>query len=596
MKGRGQGMANRIRGGAAVAIGVASLLAAAPAQGQSQGAGGASAGPQAQGTETISARVTATVPGTGITIDRGTGDGVQLGDRVLFSERGGTQQFGTVIELEGRAAVVRPEDPSFRPGPGVRATITVPASRFDEPEMPTTKVPVSGQEAPAPSAGDKPKPEWSNKDESWEFDMPLLAEVGAVKTWNRPPSYSGRTYLSLDHIIDSEDDRGDTFLRAGGGFQAENAFGKGGLLHFDGEWNARRASLPFENDESDRTFRLDRLSYTLGGNRHDPTRVQFGRFLQDGMPEFGILDGASFGRRLESGNSYGLSAGFLPEPDKDQQSLEDFQLSAWYRWVQDETERFTITGGYQKTWHNETRDRDLLVARLQYAPVEGWNVYSTMWIDLYGVGDNVKSSGPELTYMILDARKKLSDTTGVDLEYRHQAYPELRRADFPPVGLQQIENARVDRASATMWRWLRPRDGANGRNGMRVFGRAGGWLDEEDSGGDGEIGLEFYDTFQPGGRLDIAGFTSAGKFSSLIGGRIRYGHYGAKRSWSALYEIRLNDITGFGNDTDDQALHRIRGSYEFYRSSGLSASFSAEAQFQDLEDQVFLGFFLQRTF
>lgn len=553
---------------------------------------------EGQTTEDIPARVTATVPGTGILIDRGAGDGLQLGDRVVFSERGGTQQFGTVIELEGRGAVIRPEDPAFRPGPGVRATITVPASRFEGPETATDLVPIPRAEPAkpengAPAPGD---PKWTNKDESWEFDMPLLAEVGAVKTWNRPPSYTGRAYLSFDHIMDTEDERSDSFLRAGGSFQAENAFGRGGLLHFDGEWNARHAQIPFENDESDRTIRLDRLSYTMGGNRHDTTRIQFGRFLQDGMPEFGILDGASFGQRFESGNSYGASVGFLPEPDKDQQSLEDFQLSAWYRWVQDETERFTVTGGYQKTWHNGTRDRDLLVARLQYAPVEGWNVYSTMWIDLYGVGDNVKSSGPELTYMILDARKRLNDRTGVDLEYRHQAYPELRRNDFRQVALQQLEDARVDRLSATIWRWLRPRNAGDGRSGLRAFGRAGAWLDEEDSGGDGEMGLQLYDVFMPGGRLDVSGFTSSGKFTSLVGGRVRFGHYGPKRSWSALYEIRLNDITGFNNNTDDQTQHRVRGSYEFYRASGLSASFSAEAQFQDLEDQVFLGFFLQRTF
>ncbi len=573
-----------IRAGRLLTTAAIGLLVAGPLLGQVK----------AQATEDIPARVTATVPGTGIVIDRGTGDGVQLGDRVIFSERGGSQQFGTVIELEGRGAVVRPEDPAFRPGPGIRATITVPASRFEDPEPPPELIPIPGK-GPDKVEGE-PETKWSNQDDEWEFDMPLLAEVGAVKTWNRPPSYSGRTYLSFDHIYDTEDERSDSFLRGGGSFQAENAFGKGGLLHFDGEWNARRAEIPFEANESDRTFRLDRLSYTMGGHRHDPTRIQFGRFLQDGMPEFGILDGASFGKRLESGNSYGVGVGFLPEPDKDQQSLEDFQLSAWYRWVQDETERLTVTTGFQKTWHNGTRDRDLLIARLQYAPIEGWNVYSTMWIDLYGVGDNIKSSGPELTYMILDARKRLNDRTGVDLEYRHQAYPELRRNDFPQVALQQLDDARVDRLSATLWRWLRPRGAQDGRGALRAFGRAGAWLDEEDSGGDGELGLEFYDFFMPGGRLDVAGFTSSGKFSSLVGGRVRYGHYGPKRSWTAQYEIRLNDITGFGDNTDDQTQHRVRGSYEFYRASGLSASFSAEAQFQDLEDQVFLGFFLQRTF
>lgn len=557
-----------------------------------------------QENEDVTARVTNTVAGTGIVIDRGTRDGLEIGDRVEFNQRGGSAQFGTVIELEGRNAIVRPEDPAFNPQPGVRATVSIPVARFDEPSDPVVPAPVPDEntggnagDAPPPGAGEvpaRPPAEWTNKDEDWNFDMPLLAEVKAVKPERRPMSLSGRGYLNWNRIIDSEQGRGDSFLRAGGAVFAENLFGHGGTLHFDAEWNARMANVPDDDDESDRTLRLDRLSYTYGGHRHDWTSIRAGRFLHDGMPEFGVLDGASWSQRRENGDSYGASVGFLPEPDKDQQSFEDFQMSGWYRWVADERERLSVTSGFQKTWHNGTRDRDLIVSRLQYAPDKGWNVFSTVWLDLYGVGDNVKDSGPALTYMILDASRELGKKSGIDVEYRHQEYPELRRNEYAPVGLTQLADARVDRLGATAWRWITPKD--NDKTGLRGYARAGGWSDEEDQGSDGELGLEFHDVMRRGDRLDLAGFVSNGKFSKLLGGRVRVGRYGPKRSWSLQYEIRLNDIIGFNNDNDDLIQHRARGSYEFYRASGLSASLSAEVQLQDREDQVFLGFFLQRAF
>ena len=545
-----------------------------------------------QETEEVAARVTSTVAGTGIVIDRGAFDGLKVSDRVEFIVRGGIPQFGTVVEVEARSAVVRPEDPAFEPSPGVRATIDVPTERFDEPTE-TVLAPVRSDTKPSAPDG-LPPSSWENSDEDWTFEMPLLAEVKAVHPKTRPMSMTGRSYLSWNRIIDTEDGRGDSFLRAGGGVQAENPFGRGGLLHFDAEWNARKAQIPGMNDESDRTLRLDRLSYTSGGHRHDQSSWRAGRFLQTGVPEFGLLDGASISRRRENGDSYGGSVGFLPEPDKDQQSFEDFQLAGWYRWVADEREKLTVTTGYQKTWHNGSRDRDLIVSRLQYTPDEGWNIFSTLWVDLYGSGDDVKSSGPELTYMIFDASRAIDDRSGVDVEFRHQTYPELRRNDFPPVALAQIDDARVDRLSATYWRWLRPR--SSDSLPMRGYARLGGWFDEEDEGGDAEVGFELHEAFTDGGRFHLAGFTSAGKFSSMIGGRARYGVYGPKQSWSVQYEIRTNDIEGFDSDRDDLVQHRARGSYEFFRASGISASFSALVQLQDREDQLFLGFFFQRAF
>ena len=554
---------------------------------------------QAAATEDIAARVTSYVEGTGIVIDRGLRDGLRVGDRVTFTERGGRQQFGVILDLEGRVANVRPEDSQFRPEPGTRAMVSVPSSRFEKPAPKREgKLPIPTEE-PVEDTGKAPTapgeaPRWTRPEDGFTMDMPLLAEVNAVHPRNRASKLTGRSYLSWDRIVDTEDGRGDSFLRFGGGVYGENLFDRGGTLHFDGEINARQTHRIGNDDESTSDFRLDRLSYTLGGTRHDWNRLQFGRFLQGGMPEFGVLDGASWSTRTDRGDSYGGSVGFLPEPDKDQQSLEDLQIAAWYRWVADEREVLSFTGGYQKTWHNGSRDRDLLVLKSQYIPVEGWNVFGSAWLDVYGAGDDVKDSGPSLTYAIVDARKRYDNGVILNVDYRHQEYPELRRSEFPPVGLPQIQDAHVDRLGGTISKWTQ--GGASASNAKRLYLRAGGWADEEDAGGDAELGVDFFDVLADDARLDLAVFTSAAKFSSLVGARLRYGRFGPKRSWSVMYEIRQNEIVGFNANVDSLYQHRARGSYELFRTSGLSASLSGEVQFQDREDQFFLGLFLQRSF
>ncbi len=564
-------------------------------------------------TETVSGRVTTFMEGTGIVIDRGSIDGLYTGDRVIFSVRGGQEQYGTIIAVEGRVSVVRPEDPEFKPKPGVSASITVPLARFEQDPV----VPSAGNGAGAagigagaaagsiagtgtngaPGAADPDdKSKWTFADEDWSADMPLLAQVQAVLPPDRSKLITGRTYFSFNQIFDTEENRGDTFVRGGLALYADNPFGFGGRMHFDGEINYRNTQVPraYKPGEDEATLRLDRLSYSIGGTRFTPTRWQFGRFLQNGMPELGILDGVEWSSRFESGDRFGVSLGYLPEPDADQDSFQDLQFAAWYRWVADLRETLAITTSYQKTWHNGADDRDLIISKLEYIPAEGWNVFANAWIDFYDGGDDpAKGDGPALTYAIFDVRKRINEKTGASIEYRHQEYPELLRDEFPPVGLPQLADARVDRIGLSAWRWI---DGTADRRGKRLYGRVGGWNDEEDSGGDAELGIDIQGIFGDTGRLDVAGFASNGKFTEMVGGRIRYGRYGVGSSWSILLEARQNDIIGFEIDNDDFIQYRARWNYEFYKSSGLSMNISTDVLLQDTQDQVFVGLFIQRAF
>ncbi|MEL6714225.1 MAG: hypothetical protein AAFP86_10650, partial [Planctomycetota bacterium] len=241
----------------------------------------------------------------------------------------------------------------------------------------------------------------------------------------------------------------------------------------------------------------------------------------------------------------------------------------------------------RRTWNDKTA-YDAQAKKLVDMFAENFGQYAPF------VGDDVKDSGPAVTLAVIDATRQLSDRAGVGFDYRHQEFPELRRNDFPPVNDDALADARVDRLSANGWRWIREKSEV--QVGMRAFGRIGAWSDEEDDGGDASLGLEFHGLFSSRDRLDLAGFASEGKFSGLQGGRVRYGRFRDRDAWSVLYELRMNDVTGFEIDADDFVQHRIRGSYELRPSPGFTASLYVEGQLQDTEDQVFFGLFLQRSF
>src|SRR5262249_41669777 len=159
----------------------------------------------------------------------------------------------------------------------------------------------------------------------------------------------GQTYALFDHTEASEDDRHDTLARVGGGMVIENPFGRGDRIHADAEWNYRNVNVPDDDDAEDVHLRVDRLSYAWGGTRFEPTSGELGRFLQQGMVEFGVLDGAEWIVRRREGDRYGASIGYLPEPNPEFQTGTDLAISGFYRWVADESEELSAALGYQKT-------------------------------------------------------------------------------------------------------------------------------------------------------------------------------------------------------------------------------------------------------
>jgi len=529
-------------------------------------------------TEKLELRVVDSQPGRA-TLDRGRVDGLRVGDRIVLRPRDGLPIEGHVLEVTERSASVEFDDPARTAQPGTRGEAWVPRA------SPADSVPAQSAE---PQPGVPEHPAWPAPAQDWTQGMPLLTEVQALRPAQRSPAVHGRWYLIADHLVDLGDQYSYGFDRAGVDSTWSNAFGNGADVHLDVEWNWRNAVVPDADDEHETYVRLDRLSYILGGNRFVPERVELGRFLQNGMPELGVLDGVEWSTRILGGNSYGASFGYMPEPDARQQSFRDLQVAAWYRWVGDETERSALQLGVQQTFHDYSNDRQLLLARVDLIPKHGWDFHAAVWVDYYTAHDAAKGAGLELTQAIFSLGRLFEGGSSMTLTGTHVSFPEMDRWEFPPVSAAQLADDHVERIalrarqSTATWLWLRE--------------EAGVWSDQDDRGADGEFGFELERIAFEGGRLRASGFASDSATSAFWGVRLGLGRELDQGSWDLGYEFTQYDFTGFTDANDQLPQHRLRISREFHTLGGWSFSAHAEWLNYAQEDSLAAGIYLQRSF
>jgi len=522
----------------------------------------------------IELRVSSTGGGTRIGVDRGAVDGLQKGDRVRFFPPEGKPLQGIVETVFERVAMVEMSDGQRIPELGTRGRVMVPAERLaQQPEQP----------------GEQPAMilPWEAHDEDWTPDKPLLTPMVVVHPNRRDPSIQARLVIQ-GFLTETDSIRADHFYRAGVDWEGENLFGRGGQLHFDAEANLSDTDLPDGDDESSTNLRVDRLSYVLGGTRFSPMRLESGRFLQYGMPEFGVLDGAEWSQRLEDGSSYGFSAGYQPAPDRDYRSGNDFQLAGYYRWVSDVDERLVAAGGFQKTFHNGAADRDLLVGSLSWLPPRGWDAHLNAWVDLYGSNEAARGAGPALTRLIANSSREFADGSRLSLGLLHQEFADIERFEGTRPSALDLGSLRSDRLSARLQRgW---------RENRRWFSGAGLWNDEDDSGGDLELGFEQLDWIRDDSRARWTAFLVQGKFSTIAGVRGSYALRRPEGTWTALAEFTNRYEEGFASDVDEILQHRLRGSFDSELGSGWRLSLYGEGRSFDDALSATLGFYLQRYY
>ncbi len=546
---------------------------------------------QADATERIDLRITATGVERQINVDRGTRDGVEVGDRIALRPRDGRTAWARVIAVTERGATAEVRTPGALPPVGTRGYVHVPLSRFEAPK------PQARGSVVAPPKAEEPEGEianeenpWSFVEEGWNEDMPLLAGLPKVRPETRPMDYAGRVYLIGDWIQGSEGGRGDHFLRLGASATFDNPFDYGGVLNYEGEHSLRSTRVPEDTGEGEdfSNFRLDRLSYTWGGTRFESHRYEFGRFLNNGMPEFGVLDGFEWSERRDTGAQIGASVGFLPEPIADGNSREDVGLSVWYGWVDDETETTAVRGGYQKTFNDGDPDRDLFVLKGHHLPIEGWNLYGTLWIDRYTGDDEAKGSGFELTRAILTAGHRWKNGDGVDLSYTQDRFPEILRTEFIPVVADVLADYYDERLGVSGWKQL--------EGGKRLRTRAGIWRDQDAEGFDLDVGLDVPEVALD---RDVARFTvfaNDAKFANTLGLRLGYGRTVGSGRWDGFYEWSTIHQTGFDDASDDSIQHRFHGSRTFVTTGPVSVSLYGTLILQDIDNIYTAGLYLQWSF
>ncbi len=537
---------------------------------------------QARGRVQIELRVSAVLDTARAVIDRGARDGFRVGDELVLLPRAGGRYRARVVELSERSATIEVIDLGLRPTAGMRGESWLPARRFEGAAP-------RAQDAPSGAVDEGTDYPWRTDDPDWEPGMSLLAGLRAPRPAERAPLLRGRAFSAFDGIWSEEGGRSSTLLRAGTDVAYDNLTGRGDTLRVALEWEQRAFDLPDQDDVARRRLRIERLSYLRGGDRFDPVRLEFGRFLHHALPALGMLDGVEWSKRTDAGHRYGVSAGWMPEPDWRQRTGQDFQLAAFGRWVADQGERLSAAAGVQKTWHNGAPDRDLVVLESQYLPAEGWRASGTLWIDLYGSGDGAKGSGVELTQAQLGAWRDYGGRFGLGLVYTHLAFPELERNEvLPPVALEQLAEDFVDRLGVDVW-WEALREG-------RVTARVGVWNDQDDSGGDVDVGLELRERLGRGSRLFANAFVVDGRFVDVLGLRGGAGLVAGSTQADVFYELANHRVEGFSADSDEIPQHRARASVAWRPAPSWSASLYLEGIDRDTDRSAALGVFLQWLF
>jgi hypothetical protein len=441
----------------------------------------------------------------------------------------------------------------------------------------------SGQASTKPATPPDHTP-WKAQDEGFTKDKPLLSLLKPLRPEQRATRLTGNVWAGAN-VSDFDEGKGsDSYARAGVVLDLENPFNEGGAVHLDTEVNYR--------DEVNGGTGFDlltrRLSYSRGGTRFDANYWEVGRFLQYGMPEFEWVDGVEFQHRTEGGDRFGASAGYMPEPDDDFRSFRDFQVAAYYLWANDESERFTLGGGVQQTWHDGGVDRDLLVAKARFLPGDGWDFHCANWFDWYGAGDNVKDVDYGLTQAVWSLSRHYPSDSWWDLTYRKVSFPDIDREGEFIYSKSAIDHNRLHKLMLSGSNWWSKQ--------TRLHGRLGGWIDEDESGGTAEAGIEFEGPFFENARLDFTGFGTLGEFTSLVGGRVSYGAFVENGRWDLFYEIANNHEDGFVTDIQDVPQHRLYATRSFYLPSGWTISATAGVLYLDSEFGWNVGFFVQKSF
>ncbi|MEZ5988782.1 MAG: hypothetical protein R3F30_06610 [Planctomycetota bacterium] len=476
------------------------------------------------------------VSGQNVYLDTGRAAGLRAGDRLVLRPAGRHEVFGYVREVSRKHARAILDEPEFVPALDTPGEVVIPKSRLTDGSGGTPDQP----ERPVPE-----HPPWPTELPEGRTDVPLLAPVASRRPSDRPFSVHGRAWLGLDA---SETGIGGTsrfyYGHAGTDMELSNPFEEGGEVRFRGDLYHRRFEATGVTEDETR-LRVDRLSYRYGHADDAPWRFQVGRFLQSLAPEFGVVDGAETDVRLGVESRLGLVFGGFPDPESLSRSLDDQQLSVFYRWSPNEDRDLELAGGYQHTWHDGAPDRDLVLLRGFWRGEGGVSVHGAAYIDIYGSNERVESSGVSPTELQASFNWTIDRSNGLSAYLDWFRYPDIYLYGYDQLAPERILDDYVFRWPLSSWHLL--------TDELRLDLRAVPWKDQDRDGLDLEVRTTVRDWLPADLDLDVTVFRTAGSYQDGWGYRVELHHYGPSHGldigyeW-ADYEFASTPLSGSSSD------------------------------------------------
>jgi len=501
--------------------------------------------------ETHRLRVSVTfASGRGVFLDQGRTAGVAVGLRVQLYPPGSGSIEATIRAVSSHSALADLPEGIPLPPVGTKGEIEIEGPLPEQTPQEKPQLDTTDPQRAAPQ-----HPPWSRKEEKLGPDTQLLAPAFGQTAKDRPIKFKGRLFSQLLYTADrgQNRDNDNTLARVGTWIEATNLFGRGGRTLFSGEANVRGADLL--EDLSDNKFRINRLSYAIGGKEYSRFRLEFGRFFSPFLPELGLVDGAEAVVKLRKGFQIGMGLGFHPESLPLNVSNEDGGLHLFADYQSDAWHHLSTVLAYQKTWHKGEPDRDLFLGRLNLKPTEKIWFYTSWKVDIYTSGDSIKNSVLDLTEFWAQFRYTPDRKKGAAISITHNAWPELKRREFRDLPVDLVKNGKVDRLNVSGW--FRPRDR------LRLSARFDAWEDQNDHGTGGELSADLTGT--PGGpSLHSAAYYTDGSFNNGMGFRVqaRQGVGGA--NGSVGYELfRYTNVGSIGSEEEAFIRHTVRGGFDW---------------------------------
>lgn len=436
-----------------------------------------------QDTTTVPVTVTS-ASGRNVYLDKGSNAGLQAGMVVTLRPPNRATVPATIRSVSSTSARAELAPGEILVVPGTNGDVLVPVvvePVLDEGEEPPAQAAEGEGEAEVPE-----HPPWEYQDLDTDQSSPLLAPVRREPPETRPVTVSGRWYVNYDYVRDQGFGRDRTYhaFRTGATLRITNPFGKGGRIDFDGDIDYFNSDVHsgFGTDYSSTRFDVDELSYTYGGQDYAPYQLEVGRFYPDDLPEIGPMDGAEGTLQFEHGWRGGFGVGSYLRPFLSRASGEDYGFHIFADYQSEGERHLSGTIAYQKTWHEGEADRDLILGRFNWRPIDTLWLFGSTKIDIYTADDVAKSSGPHLTELFTSANWTPSAKVGVTGTFNHYEWVSVSRREFENIVDELIAEGKVDRAYASAW-W-RPLEWT------RLTLRLGLWEDQVGHGDNGEVNFE----------------------------------------------------------------------------------------------------------